>query len=410
MGPESSPPSSTPTLPPPMTAQPEVTTPPPAQFAAPAAPAPPPPAPPQSAAAALLAPPAAPQDMVPPPPAPAPQPAAPAPPSQFDYVPVSASQPMTPPDGLAQPTPGQPGQWSEALPPQITPQPVESPKHSRGRLFVLIAILALVALGAGAFFVLRGDSGGETITQTEDPTVVPAQFSLQAAAQGASSASTARYEINMSMGGFGALTMTGGIDTDAQIMTFTMDMGAFLGGAEGPSEVEAILDVGNGTMYMSGAGMGFPTDADWISMDLSAIAETSGMTIDDFQNQFTANPLDVAALFTDADDIVDLGAETIDGAEVRHYQVSIDTAAALAANPQMQQQVDLGDLGADVPSEIVYDVWVTEDNQLRRMTFAMDIFGQEMVMEMNVSAVGEPLDVEIPSSDDVMDVTGLAGF
>ncbi len=314
---------------------------------------------------------------------------------------------------LAQPAPGQ---WAPAgdrpgLPPQITPQPVASPKPSRGRLFVLLAILALVALGAGAFFVLRGDGGsGEKIAQVDDPTVAPAQFSLQAAAQGASSSSTARYEINMSMGGFGALTMIGGIDTEAQLMTFTMDMGAFMGGAGGPGEVEAILDVGNGTMYMSSAGLGFPTDAPWISMDLGAIAETSGMTIEDFQDQFTANPLDVAALFTEADDVVDLGAETIDGVEVRHYQVSIDTAAALAANPQMQQQVDLGDLGADIPSEIVYDVWVTADNQLRRMTFAMDIFGQEMVMEMNVSAVGEPLDVQIPSPDEVMDVTDLAGF
>ena len=42
------------------------------------------------------------------------------------------------------------------------------------------------------------------------------------------------------------------------------------------------------------------------------------------------------------------------------------------------------------------------------MTFAMDVFGQEMVMEMNVSAVGEPLNVQIPSPDEVMDVTGLA--
>jgi len=37
------------------------------------------------------------------------------------------------------------------------------------------------------------------------------------------------------------------------------------------------------------------------------------------------------------------------------------------------------------------------------------MLGQEFVVEMNLTDVGLPLDVEIPSADDVMDLTDLLG-
>lgn len=283
----------------------------------------------------------------------------------------------------------------------------EEPRRSRRPLYALVAVVALLVVGVGALVALRSGSGGDgdALVEVEESSA----FSLAAAAEQATEASTVRYEMNMSMGALGDMTMVGGMDSEAQIMTMTMDMGAILGG-QGLGQIEAIIDAGNGVMYISNpGGMGFPTDAAWISMNLAELAEQSGMSVDDFQDQFTANPLDVAEMFTDADTVVDVGAETIDGVAVRHYLVTVDLEAALAANPQLEQQVDLSDLGADIPTEIVYDVWVTEDNQLRRMTFALDIVGQEMVVEMNVTAVGEPLDVQIPSPDEVMDLTDLLG-
>lgn len=280
----------------------------------------------------------------------------------------------------------------------------DRPKRSRTPVFVLVAVVALIVVGIGALVAFRGDGGGDAVVDVEESSA----FSLAAAAEQAAHANTVRYELNMSMGPLGELSMVGGIDNDAQIMAFTMDVGAILGG-EGAGQIEAIIDAGNGVMYMSNPGMGFPTDAAWVSMDLGDLADQSGMSIEDFQDQFAANPLDVAAIFADADSVVDVGADEIDGVAVRHYEVTVDFAEAMAANPQLEQQVDLGEFGADFPTEIEYDVWVTEDNQLRRMTFALDMLGQEFVVEMNVTDVGVPLDVEFPSADDVMDVTDLVG-
>ncbi len=295
-----------------------------------------------------------------------------------------------------------------ATAPPSTPlsfEPVDAqPKRSRGPLFALIAVVALVVAGLGAVLALRGgDDGGATVVAVEDTSA----FSLAAATQRATEATTARFEMDMSIGGVGDISMSGGIDNEAQIMTLSMDMGAVPGGA-GFVAFESIIDVGNGVMYMgSPSEMGFPTDAAWISMDLAEVAEQSGMSLEDFQDQFV-NPLDVAELFADVDAAVDVGADTIDGVAVRHYVVTVDLADVVAANPQLEQEIDLIDLGG-LPEEVEYDVWVTEDNQLRRMTFAIDVVGQEMFVEMNVTGVGEPLDVQIPSPDDVMDLTELLG-
>ena len=48
------------------------------------------------------------------------------------------------------------------------------------------------------------------------------------------------------------------------------------------------------------------------------------MSIEDIQSQFTANPLDVAQLFAGADEVVEVGTDTIAGEQVMHYQVTVD--------------------------------------------------------------------------------------
>lgn len=300
--------------------------------------------------------------------------------------------------------PGMPPQAAPSLP-SIPLEAVSPPTpRSRGPLFALLAVIALVAVGVGALFALRGGGGDDQLVEAGE------SFSLAAAAQQATEASTVRYDVEMSMGGLGEFTMGGGIDNDAQLMTIEMDAAALFGGATDFGGFQAIIDIGNGVMYMSNpAELGLPVDADWVSIDLASIAEQSGMSIEDFQDQLSANPFDVAQLFTQAADVVDVGAETIDGVEVRHYVVTVDLADALAANPQLDGQFDLSEIGADLPGEIDYDVWVTEGNQLRRMKFALDAFGQEMTVEMNITEVDVPLDVVIPDPADVADLGGLFG-
>ena len=70
--------------------------------------------------------------------------------------------------------------------------------------------------------------------------------------------------------------------------------------------------------------------------------------------------------------------------------------------------IDLPDI--DLPDTVVYDVWVTADNQLRRVSFDTDIAGQSIAMQLDMTTSDEPSGIELPAESEVFDLTGLLGF
>ncbi|HSP28352.1 MAG TPA: hypothetical protein VLN74_07370, partial [Ilumatobacteraceae bacterium] len=104
----------------------------------------------------------------------------------------------------------------------------------------------------------------------------------------------------------------------------------------------------------------------------------------------------------------EIGVETIDGAEVKHYEVTVDVAAALESVPQAGIDPALADI--ELPDTVVYDVFVTADNQLRRVAFDTEIAGQSIAMQLDMITSNDPLGVELPAESDVFDLTGLLGF
>ncbi len=316
-------------------------------------------------------------------------------------VPTLPTLPTVPSDRGGDPWPA-PNTLAPPHAPPLEPAPVVSPKRSRSRLFGLVAAVALVVLGIGAIAAIRSGAGSTSTVEVDDSSA----FSLAAAAEQAAAANTVRYRMDMSMGALGQVSISGGVDNDAQVMTMTMDASALLGGGD-VEQIETIIDVGNGVMYMSTAGMGLP--AAWVSIDLTVVAEQSGMSLDEYRAQLAADPLDIATALTAADAVVDLGDDSIDDIPVRHYRVTIDVAEAIAATPQLEQQLDLTGLDTELPSTIDYDVWVTEQSQLRRLAFTIGVAGQSLSVELNVTDIGAPLDIESPPADQVMDMTGFLG-
>lgn len=344
-------------------------------------------------------------------------PAPPATPAYVSGLPV-AGAPSLPGDLPAGMSPAGPIEPGTPLAPLVPVDQTEERRTGRGAWIVLVALIVVIAFGVGTLVMLGGSSNDRVSDENGDAAdeiaVVERDagtFSLQAAAQGAVAASTVHYEMTVSMGSFGATTMSGAIDNEAQIMTMSMDMAGFLGGAETES-IDTIIDIGNGKMYMSNSGeFGFPGGKPWLGFDLLGFAEMSGMSLEELQSEFSANPFDVAYLFDGADEVVEVGDDTIDGEPVKHYQVTVDLLAALEANPSLvQDQLDAEMLWDDVGGELVYDVWVTEGNELRRMSFSMDTLGEQMVVDMKVTEVGSPVDVVIPAPDEVEDMTELLGL
>jgi hypothetical protein len=175
-------------------------------------------------------------------------------------------------------------------------------------------------------------------------------------------------------------------------------------------EVALLLDGANGVVYLDASMLGgfLPSDAAWVSIDLGVLAEQGGESLDDLQGDFGFDPSQIAQSLLDADTVTEVGVETIDGVEVKRFRVDVDITAALAAVPQADLDAQLGDI--ELPDTVGYDVWVTADNQLRRVTFGTEIAGQPISMQLDMTTSNDALGLELPAESDVVDLTALLGF
>ncbi len=99
-----------------------------------------------------------------------------------------------------------------------------------------------------------------------------------------------------------------------------------------------------------------------------------------------------------------VGAERIDGVDTTQYRVEVDTRKVLAA----QGMGDLPGLAvAQLPDTLAYDLWIGDDNLMRRMDFAM---GGAMAMTMNLTAWGEPVEISAPPPSQVSKRDPFAGM
>lgn len=323
----------------------------------------------------------------------------PLPPPQFAPPPRNIPDPSpgsapTPVAAAPVPTPEAPFRPYQTTPNQFgspTPPSPESPTSSGRRgLWVALAIGAVaLVVGLGAVLVNRdsdsNSSPGDKVESAES-------YSLAAAARTTNDAPVVAYDMTMSNDGF-ETTINGRFDRPtnrAQIDTEMSGISATL-----------IYDMDANTVYMSSDSLPIGSDK-WASFDIS---DTTGIDesligADDLQN-----PLDVSALFEQADQVTELGDETINGRATKHYEVTLDTADVLDQMPAYAQQVT-----ADMPDEIVYQVYVTEDNEFARVAFDIDM---PNVNELSTVIDVEPLDsaepIELPPADDVINMADFMG-
>jgi len=288
--------------------------------------------------------------------------------------------------------------------------PAVAASGGRGRPFALAAALvAVVALGIGAFVALAGGGSG---TDVAEP------FSLIAAAERTAGAGSVEFDLTVSASDLADVTVSGAVDNDAGLVSVTTDLSSLLALGDTPmplgdGAMTVLLDGANGVLYLDASALGgfLPDGAAWVSIDLARLAEQSGQPLDDLQGEFALDPSDIAQSLLDADNAVEVGVDTLDGVEAQRYQVTVDIAAAIAALPQADLDDALGGLevpDAELPDTLVYDVWVTADNDLRRVAFDTEIAGQTIVMQLDMTVSDEPLGLEVPT--DAFDLTGLLGF
>jgi hypothetical protein len=296
-----------------------------------------------------------------------------------------------------------PAAWSppEPVPPGSPSDPTPSTPRRAG--FLVVAVLALLALGVGAFVALDNAGGDDVALPTVDA------YSLAAAAEATLAARTVEFDLTVDAAGLGAVTVSGAVDNEAGLMTVSSDLSGLLpiddalpmdGGS-----VELLLDSNTSTMYIGASGFGelFGVESPWISADLGVLAEQAGVSLDELRAETFIDPTETARLLLDADEVTEIGAETIDGVVTKHFQVTVDLAGALAAIPT-DELPELGELpDLDVPETVVYDVWVTADNELRRASFDLDVAGQSVSTVLDMTTSDQALVLAVPA--DAFDIT-----
>jgi hypothetical protein len=269
----------------------------------------------------------------------------------------------------------------------------------------------------------EGDPGALEV-KTGDAAVA----ALRSAPESVADAGTAAFQVVMEIAVEGEtydVVADGTIDADAEQMAMTMDMGALFeelaasSGEQVPEDFAVAwqMVVDGTTFYMRTPLFQSLGVEGWLSMDpaeLGMSERTLGLSAASFD--FT-QMLDSLRGVVGEPEVV--GEEDVRGVPTTHYTASMDLEEALAQVPEEEraaaeaQLEQLGDIGG---AEIPIDVWIDADDLPRRVRMDVDgVFASLGIGEGGASITmeyfdfGEPVDIDVPSSDEATPITEVLG-
>lgn len=323
--------------------------------------------------------------------------------------PSAGSGPFAPPTATTAAAPPADGVDGAGSAGRDGPEGNDSGSGSRAKPFIIVGAILAVVLLVGVI-VAVATSGSDTVES----------YSLEAALDDAADASSVEYDMSLVVGDREAFAVSGAVD--GSVLSLQVDLGDLIGAdaIEG-STADIIVDTDDEVLYIQAdelipsTGLDFLLpDFGWLSIDFGAFSGDGDEGMD-IAGALSGNPLElIDAIGADAEDATDLGSETIDGVETLHYQFSVDVGDAVMSTEQIADL--LAELGLDfaIPDgtlgEVTYDVWVTDDNEVRRVAVAFAIGDEVVSMVIDVHSIDEAVDIEIPDDDEVFDLGGLLSF
>ena len=300
-------------------------------------------------------------------------------------------------------------------------------RRRRAPLAALVAMLVLLAACGG------GDGSDPTATDaTEDATTKTASASpdertsapseggdpadrLAAVEQATRDAGSVQATTTVSLDGLpgaGSFSMegTGVSSTISKNAEMTMEMsGLPQAGQPGDEPITQEVRQVEGTTYLRSPVLGAPTP--WVSVppDARNSMATGGLGDDPMST--------VALLELVSGEITEIGTEQVNGVATTHYSFEADLAAAAQAQGGAGTTQQLRQLGLD---SVPLDVWLDEENRLRRMEMTASLSGlaptgggadgePTMTMRVNYLEYGADLRVEAPPQDQVTPISELGG-
>lgn len=223
------------------------------------------------------------------------------------------------------------------------------------------------------------DTGDEPVAGSE---VDPADF-VDDMMAGLEASTTAQMTMDMGIPG-GALKVEGQVDytTDPVSMAMTMTNAMF---GDEPMDFRLV----DGIMYMN---MGSLSNNKFLEFDLSD-PENLPPGMEDMQDQM--NPLSAFEEFEPAlKSVTYVGAEDVDGEELHHYALVVDTA-------KMESLEGMA-AGSGLPPEVAYDLYFDDEFRARQMDMTMEM-KPPVDMQVKFFDWGSPVDISAPPADQVVD-------
>ena len=214
---------------------------------------------------------------------------------------------------------------------------------------------------------------------TEGEEVPVEEFMAMLKSPGEETLSSYTVEMSMNMGAQ-SLDMSGDVDLSEDEPVIDMDMTM-------PGMGEITMVVVDGVVYISMPGL--TEEGMFMEVPPEQLGD-AGATLDEVDITSTWDAWDEGA-----QQILFVGEDDVDGTQMRRYEVTVDTQAALDASGQTGD--DAAAASAAIGDEIVYDVWVDDDDLMRRVTFAME----GATTELLVSNWGEEMDIQAPEADQI---------
>jgi hypothetical protein len=275
-----------------------------------------------------------------------------------------------------------------------------------------LLILTVAAALAGA--VLSGCGAGDA-----DPA------SVASAAERTRDAQTARVDLKVTAKGFGlptdlAIAGDGTTSLDSARMALDLDLAPVLrlAGAQGDGTTKLL--VRGADLFVDPPqvqGLELPGGASWVKVDLAELVESAGADARALGEIMTIDPAKQLEALRTAKGVEEVGTERIEGAETTHLRGEVrfsDFAKTLPPERreralEAMRRLSKNQPGADAPAP--FDVWIDEQDRIRRMTQSGKVPAQpgvpagEFAITMQLGDFGAPLAADAPAGDEVFDAT-----
>jgi hypothetical protein len=240
---------------------------------------------------------------------------------------------------------------------------------------------------------------------------------VRAASTKSEQAKTAKMAIAVGVAGK-TLNGEGSVDFPGKRVNMAMDAGSLgIPGASGTIDVttigtDAYIKLPPELASQAGGALG---GKPYMKIDMQAMSQSQGFDLQSFQQ--TSDPAgQLTYLKGAADDVKEVGTETIRGEKTTHYKATVDLNKAEASMTADQKKaIDTLKTKLGVTT-IPTETWIDGDGRVRKLSITMDLSKASgdaaaaaqagpVTMTMEFFDYGSPVKIEAPPADQVTDLT-----